>query len=45
MTIILIGDFSLSELSLIEAYSKFLPERVKPYSFVKLYGEVMIRKD
>ena len=45
MTIILIGDFSLSELSLIEAYSESLPERVKPYSFVKLYGEVMIRKD
>ena len=45
MTIILIGDFSSSELSLIEAYSESLPERVKPYSFVKLYGEVMIRKD
>lgn len=41
-------SIDLTNASLVEcltAYSEFLPERVKPYSFVKQYGEVMIRKD
>lgn len=40
MTIVMYGDFSPSEVQMIEKYAAMLPERVKPYIFVRKLGEI-----
>lgn len=37
---VMYGDFSPSETRMIEKYASNLPKRVKPYVFVRKWGEI-----
>lgn len=39
------GNFTESEIKYVEECSKFLPERYKPYTFVKIEGRIMRKVD
>lgn len=43
--LVFIGYFTESEVKYVEECSKFLPERYKPYTFVKIEGRIMRKVD
>lgn len=39
-SVMIIGEFSPAEMQKVENYVKYLPERIKPYVFVRKWGEI-----